>query len=45
MSDYEFPEVWQWEDENTEKSGNRPTAGVVSTKLYPSERLRFNFIH
>ncbi len=27
MSDYERPKVWEWEDENTEKSGNRPTAG------------------
>lgn len=27
MSDYELPKVWHWEDENTEKSGNRPTAG------------------
>lgn len=24
---YEFPKVWEWEDENTEKTGNRPTAG------------------
>lgn len=24
---YKFPKVWQWEDENTEKTGNRPTAG------------------
>ena len=24
---YELPNVWQWEEENTEKSGNRPTAG------------------
>lgn len=27
MSDYELPKVWEWEDKNTEKSGNRPTAG------------------
>jgi GST-like protein len=27
MSDYELPDVWKWEDENTERSGNRPTAG------------------
>lgn len=27
MSDYELPDVWEWEDENTKKSGNRPTAG------------------
>lgn len=24
---YELPKVWQWGEENTEKSGNRPTAG------------------
>ncbi len=24
---YELPKVWQWEDENNDKSGNRPTAG------------------
>lgn len=27
MTDYQLPDVWQWEDENSEKSGNRPTAG------------------
>ena len=27
MTDYELPKVWKWEDENTEISGNRPTAG------------------
>lgn len=27
MSDYELPEVWQWEDENEEITGNRPDAG------------------
>src|SRR5699024_5192091 len=24
---YELPKVWQWEEENTKKEGNRPTAG------------------
>lgn len=27
MSDYKLPTVWQWEEENTKRSGNRPTAG------------------
>jgi len=27
MSEYELPKVWRWEDENSERSGNRPTAG------------------
>ncbi|SFH64460.1 glutathione-dependent disulfide-bond oxidoreductase [Pisciglobus halotolerans] len=27
MEAYELPKVWQWEEENTEKGGNRPTAG------------------
>jgi len=35
MSDYELPKVWQWEDENTEKSGNRPTAGSRFEQYLP----------
>lgn len=27
MTPYELPKVWQWEEENTNKGGNRPTAG------------------
>lgn len=27
MSSYEVPKVWKWEDENSDKGGNRPTAG------------------
>ena len=27
MTAYELPKVWQWEEENSKKSGNRPTAG------------------
>lgn len=27
MSEYELPKVWQWEEENSKKGGNRPTAG------------------
>lgn len=27
MSDYELPKVWEWENENDDISGNRPTAG------------------
>lgn len=28
MSEYELPKVWQWENENDEVTGNRPSAGV-----------------
>lgn len=35
MADYELPEVWQWEDENTEKGGNRPTAGSRFDQTLP----------
>ena len=27
MTAYELPKVWQWEEENSNKVGNRPTAG------------------
>lgn len=27
MTEYKLPEVWQWNEENPSKSGNRPTAG------------------
>lgn len=27
MENYELPDVWEWEDKNTEKGGNQPTAG------------------
>ncbi|MER2226910.1 MAG: glutathione-dependent disulfide-bond oxidoreductase [Carnobacterium sp.] len=27
MSEYKLPKVWQWEEENSKKGGNRPTAG------------------
>jgi len=27
MAKYELPDVWQWEEENSNRSGNRPTAG------------------
>lgn len=27
MIDYQLPDVWRWEEENTERGGNRPTAG------------------
>ena len=27
MTAYELPKVWQWEEENLNKVGNRPTAG------------------
>lgn len=28
MTDYVKPTVWQWEDENNNRTGNRPTAGA-----------------
>ena len=27
MTKYELPDVWQWEEENSNRGGNRPTAG------------------
>ena len=27
MTAYELPKVWEWEDENSDLGGNRPTAG------------------
>ena len=45
MTAYESPKVWQWKEENSKKSGNRPTAGSVSSRNYQSERLRSNSIH
>ena len=35
MTDYKLPDVWQWEDENTEKGGNRPTAGSRFEQTLP----------
>lgn len=35
MTDYKLPEVWQWEDENNNKGGNRPTAGSRFEKSLP----------
>jgi GST-like protein len=32
MTAYELPKVWQWEEENSKKGGNRPTAEVVSAE-------------
>src|SRR5690625_1577810 len=32
---YELPKVWEWEDENTEKGGNRPTAGSRFEQTLP----------
>ena len=32
-------------EENSKKSGNRPTAGSVSSRNYQSEMLRSNSIH
>lgn len=35
MTVYEVPNVWQWEDENSERSGNRPTAGSRFEQTLP----------
>lgn len=35
MSSYERPKVWKWEDENSEKGGNRPTAGSRFEQTLP----------
>lgn len=32
---YELPKVWQWEDENTNKTGNNPTAGSRFQQTLP----------
>ena len=45
MTAYESPKVWQWKEENSKKSGNRPTAWSVSSRNYQSEMLRSNSIH
>lgn len=35
MTAYEVPKVWQWEDENSEKTGNHPTAGSRYEQTLP----------
>lgn len=35
MADYNVPNVWEWEDENNNKGGNRPTAGSRFDKTLP----------
>lgn len=35
MTDYKLPDVWQWEDENNEKGGNRPTVGSRFDQTLP----------
>lgn len=35
MTDYIKPKVWQWEDENDNRSGNRPTAGARFDQTLP----------
>ena len=32
---YELPKVWQWEDENTNRTGNNPTAGSRFEQTLP----------
>lgn len=35
MAKYELPKVWQWEDENSNRGGNRPTAGARFEQTLP----------
>lgn len=35
MSAYEVPKVWKWEEENSKKGGNRPTAGSRFEQTLP----------
>lgn len=35
MSNYTKPAVWQWEDENDKRTGNRPTAGARFEQKLP----------
>lgn len=35
MSSYEKPKVWQWEHENQDRTGNRPTAGARFEQTLP----------
>lgn len=35
MSAYEVPKVWKWEEENSRKGGNRPTAGSRFEQTLP----------
>ncbi|WP_419775105.1 glutathione-dependent disulfide-bond oxidoreductase [Ignavigranum ruoffiae] len=35
MEAYKVPKVWQWEDENSKRSGNRPTAGKRFEQTLP----------
>lgn len=35
MTSYEVPKVWQWEDENSDKTGNHPTAGSRFEQTLP----------
>lgn len=41
MSDYQVPKVWQWEEENTDRSGNRPTAGSRFEQHLPVGKAPF----
>src|SRR5699024_4123157 len=38
---YELPKVWQWEEENTKKEGNRPTAGKRFDQKLPAGKAPF----
>ncbi|EOT49553.1 MULTISPECIES: glutathione-dependent disulfide-bond oxidoreductase [Enterococcus] len=41
MSEYQVPKVWKWEDENENKTGNRPTAGSRFEKTLPIGKAPF----
>ena len=41
MSEYQLPKVWQWENENNQKSGNRPTAGARFEQQLPKGEQPF----
>lgn len=38
---YELPKVWQWEEKNTKKGGNRPTAGKRFEQKLPVGKAPF----
>ena len=41
MTAYELPKVWQWEEENSKKGGNRPTAGSRFEQKLPVGKAPF----
>ncbi|MFL2105346.1 glutathione-dependent disulfide-bond oxidoreductase [Desemzia sp. FAM 23991] len=41
MAAYKLPKVWQWEEENSKKGGNRPTAGSRFEQKLPVGEATF----